>query len=87
MTQETDLKKLIKDYLDIKGFFHWYNLQGLGAYKGAPDMFAIRNGQVFALEIKKKEGVLSKFQERFKENYEGKGGTYVVVRGLEDLPF
>ena len=37
MTEETDLKSAVKQYLDLKGIFSYHVLQGLGAYKGLPD--------------------------------------------------
>ena len=85
MTPETAIKRQIKDYLNAKGIFHWYNMQGLGAYKGIPDMFMMVKGNPVALEIKTEKGKLSDHQIEFKKRYEENGGTYLVARGYEDI--
>ena len=87
MTPETAIKKQIKDYLDVKKIWYFYIVQGLGAYKGIPDLFVVYEGKTYALEIKTEKGRLSEHQERFKEHYESNGGTYLVVRSIDDLPF
>lgn len=51
---ENDVKAIVKDYLDIKGIFHFHNLQGMGSYLGVPDRMAFRN------EKKKVEALLFK---------------------------
>jgi len=82
---ENDIKRQVKNYLDIKGYFHFHILQGLGAFRGIPDMIAIRKGRVIFLEIKKPGGKLSEHQQRFKETMERVGGEYYVVRSLEEI--
>ena len=82
---ENDIKRQVKNYLDVKGFFHFHILQGLGAFRGIPDMIAVRKGRVIFLEIKKPGGKLSEHQQRFKETIRGAGGEYHVVRSLEDI--
>lgn len=82
---ENDIKRQVKNYLDIKGFFHFHILQGLGAFRGIPDMIAVKAGRVIFLEIKKPGGKLSEYQQRFKETMERVGGEYYVVRSLEEI--
>lgn len=85
MTPETAIKKQIKDYLKIKGWFCFYNLQGLGAYHGVPDLTAIKNGRVIQIEVKTKTGRQSKGQIQFQRDWQFFGGEYVVARSYEDF--
>jgi len=82
---ENDIKKQVKQYLSLKGYFHFHILQGLGAYKGIPDIIAIKNNRVLFLEIKRLGGKQSDYQKQFQADIEGQGGEYYIVKCLEDL--
>ena len=85
MTEETQIKSQIKDYLRIKNIFFWYNLQGIGAYKGIPDLIAVHKGKTYGIEVKTPKGKLSTWQQAFRLNLEENGGVYVEARCLEDI--
>ena len=82
---ENLIKRQVKDYLDLKGYFHFYLLAGIGAFLGAPDIIAIKNNRVLFLEIKRPGGKQSEHQRKFQLNIEGQGGKYYIVESLEDL--
>jgi len=82
---ENDVKKQVKGYLSLRGYFHFPILQGLGAYKGIPDIIAIKNNRVLFLEIKKPGGRQSIHQKQFQKDIEEHGGEYYVVKSLDDL--
>jgi len=82
---ENDIKKQVKQYLSLKGYFHFHIMQGLGAYKGIPDIIAIKNNRVLFLEIKRPGGRQSDYQKQFQANIEGQGGEYYLIKSLEDL--
>ena len=82
---ENDVKRQVKDYLYLKGYFHFPILQGLGARKGIPDIIAIKNNRVLFLEIKRPGGKQSEHQKNFQAGIEGHGGRYYIVRSLDDL--
>lgn len=82
---ETVIKKQIKQYLQLTGWFVFYNLQGVGAYKGIPDFICVKDGQVVFLEIKTATGKLSQHQGKFRGDIESHGGRYVVARCVEDV--
>lgn len=82
---ETIIKKSVRLYLHYKGWFSFPILQGLGAYKGIPDLIAVKNGQVLFIEVKRPDGRLSDYQKRFKENIENAGCKYIVARSAEEL--
>jgi hypothetical protein len=77
LTPETAEKIAVKDYLDAKGYFHFPLLQGLASYKGLPDRIAIKNGKVYALEIKTKKGKQSEYQFKFQSYWQKAGGNYI----------
>ena len=82
---ETDIKRQIKDYLTIKGWFHFHVLQGMGAYKGIPDRIAMKDHRILFLEVKRPNGKQSEYQREFQENVEKHGFEYVVAKSVDDL--
>ncbi len=82
---ETDIRRQIQDYLRIRGWFVFYILQGLGAYKGIPDLIAVKNGRVLFIELKTKTGRQSDHQRKFQSDIEAHGGEYVLCRGVDEL--
>lgn len=82
---EKDVKKQVRDYLRIRGWFVFPVTQHLGSYKGISDFIACKKGQVLFIECKAPKGYLSKEQRRFKESIEASGCTYIVARGYEDV--
>jgi len=82
---ENDVKRQVKQLLSLKGYFHFHILQGLGAYRGIPDIIAIKNNRVLFLEIKRPTGKLSNYQKQFQTDIEGQGGEYYIIRSIDDL--
>jgi len=83
---ENEIKHQVKQYLSIKGYFHFHLLAGMGCYPGLPDRIAIKDGQVYFIEVKKPVG--SKHndnQKEFKKRIEKEKGIYLLVKNLEDL--
>ena len=85
MTEETDLKLAVKQYLDLRGVFSYHVLQGLGAYKGLPDRVMHYKEKVHYLEIKKPKGKLSLYQVSFGVQCKIDNISYVVIKSLDDL--
>lgn len=87
---ENDIKKVVKDYLNILAMqgkcFHFPVLQGIGAFKGIPDRIVILpHGVTLWIEVKTMTGKLSKDQIEFQKKCEQFGHKYIVVRSLEDI--
>ena len=92
---EKDIQKGILQYLQVKRVFHWRN--NSGAYKtshgsfirfgepGSPDIFVIRGGMIYGLEVKNEKGKLSDLQEEWSKGFMKHGGLYHVVRNLDDV--
>lgn len=83
---EDDIKNQVKDYLDLRRYFHFPLFQGLGSYPGLPDRIAIKNGKVYFIEAKKPiGGKQSGDQIKFQQNIENEKGKYMLVKSLEDI--
>ena len=82
---ETDIRRQVTDYLQLRQYFSFYVLQGLGAYKGIPDLIAVKNGRVLFIELKTPRGRQSDYQRKFQADLEAAGGEYVLCRGVDDL--
>jgi len=85
LTPENIVKRQIKDYLWLRGWFNFPLLQSLGCYPGAPDRIAIKDGRVLFLEIKSPTGKQSPYQKRFEKYITQCGGEYLLARCVEDV--
>jgi len=83
---ERDITKAIRDFLKIKGIFHWKVHQGLGSAPGVSDIIGIApGGKLLALEIKVPGRAASEAQKRFLANVEAAGGIAILAYGVEDV--
>lgn len=82
---ETDILRQVRDYLRIRGFFVIRNQMGIGTHKGMTDLTAIREGEVWFIEIKTPKGKLSADQEQFRRDIEEHSGRWLVARSIEDI--
>ena len=82
---ETDIRRQVRDYLRIKGWFVFHVLQGLGCYLGVTDLIAVKDGRVLFIELKTARGRQSQHQKKFQADLEAAGGEYVLCRGVDEL--
>lgn len=92
---ESDLQKLILDWLAVRVIFHYR--QNTGAFKnkdggfyrfgtkGAPDIIAVIKGQYVGIEVKGPKGKQSDDQKVFQHRLQGAGGKYILAYSLEDV--
>ena len=87
MTKETAIKRQIKDYLNYKKYLWWWNLQGLGAKPGLPDLMVLgADGQLYMIEVKSPvRGKLSMHQLEFLNEAKRNGAKVIVARKSEDV--
>ena len=85
LTPETAIKRSVKQYLQIKGWFIFAILQGLGAKRGIADFYVIKDGRGIWMEIKTANGKQSDHQIQFQADIEEHGGEYMVVRDVQEL--
>jgi hypothetical protein len=93
--QEHDLQNLIRIELSKLGFTvfranvgkiklpdgRWFDT---GLPKGFSDLFAIKDGKIFFMEVKSDKGKVSKEQLNFIEQMKKKGCVAGVVRNVEE---
>ena len=84
-TYETALKRDVKKYLKLKGWFVFHCLQGLGCYPGLSDLIACKDGEVWFIECKSLKGNMSANQMQFEQDLIDHKCNYLVVRKLEDI--
>ena len=83
---ETDIRRQVRDYLRIKGWFCFHVLQGgVGVYRGITDLIAAKDGRVLFIELKTARVRQSEHQKKFQADIETHGGEYVLSRGVDDL--
>jgi len=85
VTTETAVKNEIKRWLAIFGWRCWHNLQGLGSYKGMPDITAIKKGVIIWIEAKAPKGIQSPHQIAFQDMIESNGGHYILAKSSKDV--
>ena len=84
--KESEIHAQIRDFLMYHGFFVYKNHQTLGSYPGVADLTAIKDGQVFWIEVKRpKTGRLSEAQKRFARAIKNHGGKFFVATSIDDV--
>jgi len=97
--READIQRAVFQHLATRGarnvfFFHVPNggarrpieakiLKGQGVVPGVPDLVAIKNGTVYALELKAEGGRLSPAQRECHERLLAAGATVTTAIGLD----
>ena len=84
-TPETLIKKSIKDYLRLSGWFTFSIMQGLGSYRGIADIFGIKNNKNIWIEVKAPGGRQSDYQKKFEHDIKQQGGHYILAYSVEDV--
>ena len=89
---ETEIQKDILDLLDTKGLFHWrsepvsrHGHRARPGTVGMPDIFCLVGGHLYGLEVKTPDGKPSKEQLEWGRNIEKAGGSFFIVRSIEDV--
>ena len=83
---ESEVRKLIKEYLVKSGWFVFHvHQQGYRAYKGISDYIAVKHGAVIFVECKRPGGEQSKEQIKFEDDVVSHGGLYFCCDSVEKL--
>lgn len=97
--RESEAQRAICDYLALKGYFFWRNnnvpifdptrktFRAMPKYtmKGIPDIIIIKDSKFIGLEVKSDTGKLSPEQRKFGVDCTLHGGTYALVRSIDDV--
>lgn len=81
---EKQIRSAIVDLLRCCGWFVFFLQQGLGAYKGLPDLVAVNNGRVVFIEVKTPHGTQSHHQKAFERRWKECGGEYFLLRSPDE---
>ena len=95
---EHDAQKAILEWLAYCRIFHWRNNSGamVSEYKGktrfmrfgsvgSPDIFVLKGGTCYGIEVKGPKGTQSDVQKEFQVRFEAAGGVYVLAKGIEEV--
>lgn len=52
---------------------------------GAPDIFVVKGGRIYGLEVKAPKGKQNENQKAFEKTFTESGGIYHLVRSLDDV--
>jgi Holliday junction resolvase len=87
IASENEVRRLVKDYLDIRGWYHFPVVQGYGSKPGVSDIVAFKSGRILFIELKNqsKRAEQSDRQIEFQKNVEKHGFEYILVKCLDDL--
>lgn len=97
--KEREIQKSIIDYLKLKRYCFWRQNSGAMPTSndgyctrfisfgtpGAPDIFLVKGGKIYGLEVKTPKGKQNDNQIAFQDRFEEAGGIYKVVRSLDDV--
>lgn len=83
--RESDIQRVIRDYLKLHGWYVWKNQQSALSHKGVSDLTAVKKGVTLWIEIKTGKGRQSKHQAEFEKNIKEQQGHYLVARSFEDV--
>jgi len=95
---EHQIQAQILDWLRLKRRFFWRNNTGASKasynskvrfYRfgspGSPDIFVIREGVIYGVEVKAYKGQQSQTQVYWQTEFEKAGGKYILARSLADV--
>ncbi len=82
---EKEIQNGIRQFLRMNGFFVIRNQQGLGSHPGMTDLTAIKDGQIYWIEVKKPGGRLSRVQQKFRDEMVSHGGNWFIATCVEDV--
>lgn len=96
---EKDAQKSILHYLSLRKYIYWRTNNapvydtGFGGFrkmathsrKGVADIYVLKNGVSYFIEVKGSSGKLSEDQILFKSDVEKEGGIFIVARSIDDV--
>lgn len=82
---EKNITKAIRDYLRIRGVEHFKHWGGPMSERGVADLICCWKGRFLAIEVKKKNGVLSADQARFLKRIQAAGGVAILAYSVDDV--
>jgi hypothetical protein len=97
MAKEKEIELLLCQWLQLNGYYVFKLKDQMafrnGSYRkprpfeisGVADLFAIKNGAQYWIEVKSQKGTQSANQKDFQQNIEAHGGKYLLVKSIQEL--
>lgn len=86
---ETEIRKQVREYLELCGWYVWpthlHNGKRKPAARGISDFEAVKNGRFIAVEVKGEKGELTEDQIAHRALLKAQGMDYYTVRDLDDI--
>jgi hypothetical protein len=85
--KESEIRKSIQRYLDLRGIFNFRQWQGQFSVKGVPDIVGILpgSGKILGIEVKRPGGKTSDVQAEFIQHINRSGGIAFVASSVEEV--
>jgi len=85
--KESEIKRSIRRYLDLRGIFNWNQWQGQMSVPGVPDIVGILpgSGKILGIEVKRPGKKPSIVQIAFIEAINKSGGIAFVASSVEEV--
>lgn len=97
--KEHDIQTMIIQYLRLKGFYVWRHNSGMIAatnkygkrrmikmgVAGMPDVFALKGGRLYGIEVKRPKGIVTVLQEGQLAELTKHGAITMVAHSVEEV--
>jgi len=83
--RHSEVVKCIRQYLDVRGAWSMKVLGGMGQRRGVPDILAVMQGRMIAVEVKTGAAVLSRWQLFERQGLEAAGAVYILASTVEHV--
>lgn len=83
--KEADITREIRQYLKIRGVWHYKQWQGLGSLPGVADIIGCFKGKYLAIEVKTPGKNPTPHQQNFLNQVIYAGGLAFVARSVDDV--
>jgi hypothetical protein len=96
---EKETQATILHYLSLKKYVFWranntpvydpsfggFRRMSASTRKGIADIYVLRDGVSYFIEVKGQKGILSPEQKLFKTDVEGQKGIFILARSIDDV--
>ena len=82
---ESEITREIRQYLKIRGIWHYKQWQGLGSLPGVSDIIGCFKGRYLAIEVKRPGQKPTERQQSFLDRVNDEGGLSFVASSVEDV--
>jgi hypothetical protein len=84
--KESEIRRSIQRYLDLRGIFNWKQWQGQFSIPGVPDIIGVLpGGKILGIEVKRPGGNPSERQIEFLDKIRRSGGIAFVATSIEEV--